>query len=159
MRFAVPAMIAALIAMAVPPATAAEVSTDDEYVELAEPICKRNVQANKRIFKGAEGEVKRGELKKASKHFFRASRAFGKTIGQLAQVPRPPESSAKLGKWLTALRKEKTIIEKIGRSLAKDNKRKAESFSLELRRNSNKANNIVLGFGFDYCLIDSSRFG
>ncbi|MEZ5076441.1 MAG: hypothetical protein R2725_03250 [Solirubrobacterales bacterium] len=148
-----------LLAAVVPLAAAAEISTDEEYVERAEPICKRNVEANKRIFKGAKREVKKGELKKASRHFFRASRAFGRTIRQLAQVPQPPASAAKLGRWLTALRTEKTIIEKIGRALAKGQKHRAESLSLELRRNANRANNIVLGFGFDYCLVDSSRFG
>jgi hypothetical protein len=149
----------AVLIVAAPLAFAAEVSTDDEYVQLAEPICKRNVEANKRIFKGAKGEVKRGELKRASKHFVRASRAFGETIGQLAKVPRPPESSTKLGKWLTVLRAEKAVIQKIGRALAKEQRRKAESYSVDLRRNANRANNIVLGFGFDYCLIDPSRFG
>jgi hypothetical protein len=153
------AVAVAVLAVAVPLALAAEVASDEEYVERAEPICKRNVEANKRIFKGAKGEVKRGELKKASRHFLRASRAFGRTIRQLARVPRPSQSTAKLGKWLTALRKEKQTVQKIGRALAKGNKRRAESLSLELRRNSNRANNIVLGFGFDYCLIDSSRFG
>ena len=30
---------------------------------------------------------------------------------------------------------------------------------MDLNRNSNLANNAVLGFGFDYCRIDPSRFG
>ena len=69
-------------------ATAAEELTRPEYKERVEPICKTNVLANKRIFKGAKGEVKAGKLKPASTHFFRAATAFAKTIDQLEAVPR-----------------------------------------------------------------------
>jgi len=153
-------LLAALV-IAVPFAGAAEapVTTIDEYVERAEPICKTNVLANKRIFKGAKQEVKEGKLKLASKHFTRAATAFGKTLRQLAAVPQPPEYEAKLGKWLDILGDEKAIVQKIGRALAAEQKHKAESFSVELNRNSNKANNTVLAFGFDYCRIEPSRFG
>jgi hypothetical protein len=156
------ATLGAVLVMAVlvaPGAGAAEPTPRESYVERAEPICRTNVLANKQIFKGAKAEVKAGELKKASKHFLRAATAFGKTIRQLAAIPRPPEDAAKLWKWLNLLRKEKTIVEKIGRALAAEQKRKAESFSVELNRNSNQANNAVLAFGFDYCRIDPSRFG
>jgi len=140
-------------------ATAAEELTRPEYKERVEPICKTNVLANKRIFKGAKGEVKAGKLKPASTHFFRAATAFAKTISQLEAVPRPLADEAKLSKWFAALRTEKAIIEKIGRALKAEDKRKAESYSVDLNRNSNLANNAVLGFDFDYCRIDPSRFG
>lgn len=151
----------ALLATAAAPALAetAEGPTREQYVERAEPICKRNVLANKRIFRGAKGEVRRGELKKASGHFFRASRAFGKTIGQLVRVPRPAADLTRLKKWFGLLRKEKGLILKIGKALRAGKKRQAESVSLELNRNSNRANNTVLPLGFDYCRLEQSRFG
>lgn len=140
-------------------ALAAEPSEErHEYVTQAEPICKTNVLANKKIFKGAKEEVKRGELKRASKHFFRAATAFGKTIQQLAAIPRPPADVARLTKWLGLLKDEKALIEKIGRALAAENKHKAETISVELNHNSNVANNTVLSFGFNYCRIEPSRF-
>jgi hypothetical protein len=141
------------------PAAAGAEITREEYVARAEPICKANVLANKRIFKGAKGEVKAGKLRLASKHFFRAARAFGTTIRQLGAVPKPTDDEAKLETWLEVLGTEKEIVEKIGRALAAEEKHKAESYSVELNRNSNKANNTVLAFGFDYCRIDPSRFG
>lgn len=154
------ALAAAALLAAAPSAGAAEpVSSVDEYTERAEPVCKKNVQANRRIFKGAKAKVKAGKLKPASRHFLRAATAFGKTIRQLAAVPRPPGYEAKLGRWLTLLRKEKAIVQKIGRALKAEQRRRAESFSVELNRNSNKANNTVLAFGFDYCRIEPSRFG
>lgn len=131
-----------------------EPSPRQQYVETAEPICKQNVIANKHIFKGAKREVKEGKLKLASTHFFRAAKAFGKTIEQLAAIPRPQEDAGRLSRWLDLLRNERRIIEKIGRALAAGNKQKAESYSVDLNQNSNKANNAVLGFGFDYFRID-----
>jgi len=134
-------------------------SEQEAYVELAEPICKTNVLANKRIFKGAKAEVKAGKLKLASRHFFRAATAFTKTIRQLDALPRPPADEAKLTRWLDLLRDEKDLIREIGKALAAENRHKAQALSVDLNRNSNKANGAVLGFGFDFCLINPSRFG
>lgn len=133
--------------------------TRAEYVESLEPICKTNVLANRQIFKGAKAEVRAGELKKASRHFFRAATAFAKTIRQMEAAPRPSADEAKLTKWFGVLREVKILIQKIGRALSADQKHKAESYSVDLNRNSTLANNSVLGFGFDYCRIDPSRFG
>lgn len=152
------AAIAGAVLVAAPLASAEEISRE-EFVSRAEPICKTNVEANKRIFKGAKGEVKAGELKKASAHFSRAATAFAKTINQLEAVPQPTADAAKLDQWLGYLRDEKDFIQKIGVALAKEQRHKAESISVKLNRNSTRANNVVLGFGFDYCRIDPARFG
>lgn len=144
-------------ALLVPLATAAEISRD-EYVAKVEPICKRNVDANKRIFDGAKDEVKRGELKKASKHFFRAATALDKTIGQLKAVPQPSADETKLKKWIGYLEVESDYFTRIGDALAAGKKAKAQTLSVRLNRNSNLANNTVLAFGFNYCKIDPTRF-
>lgn len=145
--------LAATAMTSAPTALAADTSRD-EFVERAEPICKTNVEA----FKGAKGKVKKGKLKSASGHFMRAVRAFGKTVSQLKAVPRPAADEARLRRWFALLEEERLLVEKIGRALAAEQKRKAESFSLDLNRNSNKANNAALAFGFDYCRIEPSRF-
>lgn len=151
---------AALALCVLPPLAVADPLTEQkEYKDQAEPICKTNVLANKRIFKGAKQEVKDGELKKASKHFFRAATAFDKTIGQLDAIAKPPTYEVKLTKWIGLLEGVNTLIGKIGKALAADQKHKAESYSVDLNRNSAKANNTVLSFGFNYCRIESSRFG
>jgi len=148
-----------LILLAVAPAAEAAEITREEYVARAEPICKTNVLANKRIFKGAKEKVKTGKLKAASRHFFRAANAFATTIRQLASVPQPTADEARLARWLDLLRDEEKTIRDIGRALAAGNKDKASSYSVDLNANSNRANNTVLGFGFDYCRIDPTRFG
>lgn len=150
---------ALLVVLSAVPLAAADQIEREAYVEQVEPICKSNVLANKRIFKGAKEEVKSGELKKASKHFFRAATAFARTIAQMEAAPRPIEDGPKLSKWFGLLRNEKALIQKIGRALAAEDKHRASAYSVDLNRNSTRANNAVLGFGFDYCRIEPSRFG
>ncbi len=150
------ALMAALV-VAVPLATAAEL-TRDEYVARVEPICKTNTEANARIFKGAKEEVKAGELQKASQRFKRAVTAFDRTIKQIKAVPQPTADEAKLGKWIGYLETEKSFLQKIGKALESGDKFKAQTYSVRLNRNSNLANNTVLSFGFNYCRIDPSRF-
>lgn len=158
-RTAVAALAALVALLVLAPAGGAAELTPEEYTALAEPICKTNVEANKQIFKGTKAAIKRGELKKASASFFRATTAFGRTIRELAAVPQPAGYETKLGKWLDLLRDEKDIVKKIGQALAAEKRARAESYSVALNRNTNKANNAVLSFDFDYCRLDSSRFG
>jgi hypothetical protein len=156
------AVLALVVGIAAAPSVAAseEASevTRSEYVERAEPICKRNVLANKRIFKGTKAEVKAGKLKQASRHFARAATAFSKTIGQLAALQAPADDSARIERWLDLLRHGRDLIRRIGKALAAGDKHRAESYAVDLNRNSSKANNTVLSFGFDYCRIEPSRF-
>jgi hypothetical protein len=143
--------------IAVPAVQAAEI-TRDGYVARVEPICKRNTEANKRIFAGAKQQVKSGELKLAAKHFVRARTALEKAVKQLKRVPEPAGDEAKLSKWISYLESESAYIGKIGKALAQGNKGKAQTLSVRLDRNSNLANNSVLTFGFSYCRLDPSRF-
>jgi hypothetical protein len=146
-----------LLAVGVSVAGAAEL-TRGEYVARVEPICKRNTEANRRIFAGAKEEVKAGKLKVASAHFAGAEAALDKTIKQLHAVPQSAADEAKLEKWLGYLEIESGYLGKIGKALAVGNKAKAQTLSVQLNRNSNLANNTVLSFGFTYCKIDPSRF-
>jgi len=157
MRRAIFTTMAVAGLLLVPLAGATE-PTREEYVERAEPICKRNTEANKRIFKGVKAQVKAGKLKAASRHFDRAAEALEKTIGQLGAVPQPPADEAKLAKWLGYLGTESSYLGQIAKALAHEDKAKAQTLSVRLNRNSNLANNTVLAFGFTYCKIDPARF-
>jgi hypothetical protein len=154
----IPATALALLALVVVPLAAAAEISRDEYVARVEPICKKNTEANVKIFKGAQDEVKAGELKKGSTHFFRAATALDKTIKQLEAVPQPTADEAKLGKWIGYLETESSYFTRIGQALAQGKKAKAQNLSVRLNRNSNLANNTVLAFGFDHCRIDPTRF-
>lgn len=150
-------MVVALIAT-VPAATAAEELTRPEYVAKVEPICKANTNANSRILKGVKRQVKAGKLAPAGKRFIRASRALGRSVTQIAAVPRPAADATKLTKWIGYLKEEKAYLQKIGRALKAKNKFKAQKLAINLNKNNNRANNTVISFGFDECRIDSSRF-
>jgi hypothetical protein len=151
------ALLAAGAALLAQGALAAELSRS-EYVTSAEPVCKANTEANKRIFKGAKEEVKEDKLKAASSHFFKAKQALAKTVKQLGALPQPTADEAKLNKWIGYLGAERDLLGKIGTALAHEDKAGAQQLSVRLNRNSNLANNTVLAFGFDYCRIDPSRF-
>jgi hypothetical protein len=154
--------IAALLATALLAAGALGVTspeqTRESYVAQVEPICKTNTKANERILAGAEKKVKEGKLKVAAGQFTQAAAAFGKAVKQIKAVPQPVADQAKLAKWLGYLEGETKLLSEIGKALKAGNKTKAQTLSVRLTHNGNLANNAVLGFDFDYCLIDSSRF-
>ena len=132
--------------------------TRETYVVAVEPICKTNTKANERILQGAENKVKQGKLKVAAGQFTQAAAAFGKAVKQIKAVPQPPADTAKLAKWTVALEGETKLLGEIGRALKAENKTLAQTLSVRLTHNGNVANNAALGFDFNYCLIDSSRF-
>jgi hypothetical protein len=150
------ATVVALL-VAVPVALAAEL-TREEYVARVEPICKANTEANSRILEGVKDQVKDGKLVPAGKRFIRASNALGKSVTQIAAVPRPEADATKLTKWIGYLKSEKSYLFDIGKALKAGNKFKAQKLAVKLNRNNNQANNTVISFGFKECRIDSSRF-
>lgn len=158
-RRAIATALTATAAMAALSTSAgAEDPTKDSYTAAAEQICKVNTEANARIFKGARSEVKAGKFDKAARRVRRAVVAFEKTVARLAALPRPPADEAKLQTWLGLLRLEGRLLAKIGKALGAGDKFKIQSYSQKLRRNSNRANNAVLLFDFDYCRLDPTRF-
>jgi hypothetical protein len=150
------ALLAVLVATAF--GATSPTQTRESYVAAVEPICKKNTQANEQILDGVRKKIKQGQLNVAAGQFAKASTAFGKAVTQLRAVPQPPADAAKLNKWLGFLDKEKKLLGEIGKALKSDQKSRAQSLSVQLTHNGNVANNQVLGFEFDYCLIDSSRF-
>jgi hypothetical protein len=132
--------------------------TRESYVATVEPICKKNTKANEQILAGVRKKIQQGKLSVAAAQFAKASTAFGKAVKQLKAVPQPPADAAKLGKWLGYLDKETKLLGEIGSALKADKKGKAQRLSLLLDHNGKTANNQVLGFEFDHCLIDSSKF-
>ncbi len=152
-------VLVAVLAVAVPIAVAIEPDpTRDEYVAAVEPICKANTEANARILEGVKEQVKKGQLGPAGRRFIRAATALGKSVRQMAAVPKPSADAAKLEKWIGYLKQEKVYLQKIGKALKAGNKFQAQKYAVQLNRNNNRANNTVISFGFKHCRIDSSKF-
>lgn len=154
--------VAALLVLALGAGAALGVTSPDQtresYTAQVEPICKTNTKANERILAGVEKKVKRGKLGVAAKQFKQAAAAFRKAVKQIKAVPQPVADKAKLGKWTGYLEEETKLLSEIAKALEAGNKSKAQTLSVKLTHNGNLANNSVLGFDFNYCLIDSSRF-
>lgn len=151
--------IGVALAVSVPSALAiANPPTEPEYVEAVEPICKSNVDANGRILTGVKQQVQKGDLVPAGKRFIRASSALGKTVTQIAQVPKPLEDATKLTKWIGYLKQEKTYLQQIGQALKSKDRNRAQKLAVQLNRNNNKANSTVISIPFKECRIESSRF-
>jgi hypothetical protein len=147
----------ALQAVLAPVASSADISRA-EFVEQSEPICKANTIANKNILKGVREDVREGKLKVAGAKFSRAARALNRTIHRLEQIPRPSADESRLERWFTHLNGETKLLEKVARRLRKGGHVDLGKHVLELRHNANVANNIVLTFGFEYCLIQTARY-
>jgi hypothetical protein len=145
--------------IAVPVAAAIEADpTRDEYIAAVEPICKANTEANSRILEGVKQQVQQGQLGPAGRRFIRAATALGKSVRQIAAVPRPSGDAVKLEKWIGYLKQEKVYLQKIGKALKAGNKFQAQKYAVQLNRNNNRANNTVISFDFNHCRIDSSKF-
>jgi hypothetical protein len=156
MRTALLAALAALMLLAVP-AFAAE-TTRDEYKAQVEPICKTNKEASEKYLKGVKTLVKKDQLKQAGAAFSKAAAALEKAEKQLAAVPQPEADSAKLGKWLSDIKGEVSLMKTIAAKFKAGNKAKGSSLSVKLTHNANVANNLVIAFQFNYCKIDPSKF-
>ncbi len=152
----------ALFATALLAAGALAVTSPDQtretYVTSVEPICKANTKSNEKTLSGVRQKIKSGQLSAAAGQFTKAASAFAGAVKQIKAVPQPTADAAKLGKWIVALEGETKLLGEIGKALKAGNKNKAQTLSVQLTHNGNVANNAVLGFDFDYCLIDSSRF-
>jgi hypothetical protein len=155
-KLSVTALIALLATAAL--ALAAPEQTRETYVAEVETICKQNTKANEQILAGVRQKIKKGQLSVAAGQFSKASAAFGKAVKQIKAVPEPAADTAKLAKWLGYLEGETKLLSEISKALKAGNKNKAQTLSVKLTHNGNLANNAVLGFDFNYCLIDSSRF-
>lgn len=147
-----------VVAMVAAPLALAQELTREQYVERLEPICKRNATANSRILKGVKGQVQRGQLKPAGRRFVRASNALGRSVRQMAQVPRPAADARRLQKWFGYLKRQRVLLLKIGKALKAEKRGLAQNLAVKLDKNNKAANNTVILFGFKQCRIESSRF-
>jgi hypothetical protein len=150
--------VAVSLALALVPARASATETIEEYVAAAEPICKANVEQNSKVLKGVKRQVKKGKNRKAARRFRKASRLFNRALEAVDAIEKPPEQAATLSKWMRKLRVEVRLLKKMSKAIKKDKLNKAQRIRVKLDRKGRKANNVVLGFGFNHCLVKPNRF-
>lgn len=140
---------------------AADTAERETYKAAVEPICKSNKAAADRLLGPVKGLVKKDKLKQAGEAFTKAANELEKTQKKLVAVPQPPSDAAKLGKWLTEIKAEVSLMRTIASNFNKNTKAgksKATSLAVKLQNNATKANNNVIVFQFDYCKIDPSKY-
>lgn len=151
-------LAAALLA---PAAAGAEEPTRQQYVEQVEPICQANTEANMRILKNVKDKARShdaAKMREAGRQFIHASAVFGKTVGKLAAVPRPPADDARLLRWFKQLNIVREKLRKLGVALKAGEEIKAAHEQIRVERASNAANNVGFVFEFHYCRLTKSRF-
>jgi hypothetical protein len=146
--------IAALFAVL----AAAAAPTRSEYVAAAEPICKEETLAHRGTLRGIEGMVERGELRPAAHRLRRASTALRAVLRRLAGLPRPSADRARLTRWLKHASNGGALLRKMGASLERGDRPRAEHLATALLRETKRANATVVGFGFEYCRLNPARF-
>jgi hypothetical protein len=156
--FSVVGALVLVVTMLATPLAQAEEVTRDSYKAAVEPICKTNTEANKRILKGVRRLVKEGKLKAAGGKFAKAGAALKRTHGELKAVPQPPADQTKLTKWLGMIGTEVTLFQRAAKQLKAGDKTGAQATVIRLTQNARRANSLVLGFEFNYCRFEPSKF-
>jgi hypothetical protein len=155
------AVLVAALALSAPPALAAEAAeapTRAEYVERLEQICKPNSEATQRAVRGMRADVRAERLRVAAGKFAKAQRIFGRTVSSISKVPRPAADRETLARWFDALAEEQVLLGRIVASLRAEDLARFQRVSADFIHQGNKANNVVVSFGFNYCAFKPSRF-
>jgi hypothetical protein len=154
-------VLVAALALGSVSAARAEDPPRSQYVEQVEPICQANTEANLRILKNVQTKARSrnpAKMKEAGAQFIHASTVFGKTVGKIAAVPRPPQDNERLLRWFKQLNIVREKLRKLGVALQEGNEIKAAHEQIRVERASNAANNVSFVFEFQACRLTKSRF-
>ncbi len=151
-------MVLALVVPAALAAETAEAPTRAEYVAALEKVCKPGSLATQRAVRGVRQDVRAERLRRAGNKFAKAKRIFGATVASIKPVPRPEADAATLKRWFAALDLEKVYLGRIVASLRAEDVARFQRVSADFIHQGNKANNVVVSFGFNYCAFKPSRF-
>ena len=137
---------------------AAEEPTRAEYVDQLERICKPGTEATQRAVRGTRSDVKAERLRRAAQKVTKAKRIFAGTVRSISRVPRPSAYAPTLDRWFTALDRETAALGRTAAALRADDVARFQRVWADFIHEGNKANNVVVSFGFDYCDFKPSRF-
>jgi hypothetical protein len=136
---------------------AAEVSRP-QYVAQLERICKPDSKATQRAVRGTRGLVRTEHLPRAAPKVAKARRIFANSVKKIARVPRPGADRTTLARWFRALRVETRALRHTAAALRNDDVARFQRVWADFIHTGNKANNVVVSFGFNYCNFKPSRF-
>jgi hypothetical protein len=146
-----------MLALAMP-AGAAQTPTRSEYVARVEQICKPGSEATQRAVRGVRADVRSERLPAAAPKVTKAKRIFAHTVSVISKVPRPAPDRATLARWFDALGRETAALGRTASALRADDVARFQRVWADFIHEGNKANNVVVSFGFNYCDFKPSRF-
>jgi len=138
-------------------AAAAE-PTRTEYVARLETICKPDSEATQRAVRGTRADVRAERLRLAATKVSKAKRIFTRTVSSISTVPRPGADGATLARWFAALEREAVALGRTASALRAEDVARFQRVWADFIHEGNKANNVVVSFGFNYCTFKPSRF-
>jgi hypothetical protein len=145
------------LALALPARAGAEV-TRPEYVAELEKICKPDSAATQRAVRGTRADVRSERFPPAASKVAKAKRIFAGTVRAISIVPRPAADRATLARWFAALERESTALGRTAAALRVEDVARFQRVWADFIHEGNKANNVVVSFGFNYCSFKPSRF-
>lgn len=145
------------LALFAPVVAAAEV-TRTEYVARLEKVCKPDSEATQRAVRGTRADIRSERFRRAAAKVTKAKRIFSGTVRSISQVPRPAADRETLARWFTALKREADALGRTAASLRAEDLARFQRVWADFVHEGNKANNVVVSFGFDYCAFKPSRF-
>jgi hypothetical protein len=154
------AMVVAVLALAAPAgvASAAPEPTRAEYVAQLERTCKPGSEATQRAVRGFRADVRSERLRSAAAKFAKAKAIFAHTVSSISTVPRPEADRDTLSRWFAALGRETAYLGRTVAALRAEDIARFQRVSADFIHEGNKANNVVVSFGFNYCAFKPSRF-
>lgn len=153
-------LVLALLGLVLASTTAAAAAepTRSEYVARLEGICRPGSEKTKRAVRGFRADIRSERLRRAAAKMGQAERIFAATVGSIAAVPRPEADRATLARWFDALRREQVYLGRTVAALRAEDVARFQRVSADFIHEGNKANNVVVSFGFNYCAFKPSRF-
>jgi hypothetical protein len=145
------------LALFVPAQAAAEVTRPD-YVAQLEKICKPDSEATRRAVRGTRADVRAERFRRAATKVAKAKRIFSGTVRSISRVLRPREDRDTLARWFTALKREVDALGRTAAALRAEDLARFQRLWADFVHEGNKANNIVVSFGFNYCAFKPARF-
>ena len=129
-----------------------------EYVARLEGMCKPRALATKRAVQGMRADLRAERLAVAASKFSKASRLFAATVHTISPQPRPPADRATLTQWFKYLHQEEANLRRIVTVLRADRPVAFQHASASFVKSGERADDVVLAFGFDFCYFELSRF-
>jgi hypothetical protein len=151
-------LVLAALALVLPTAAIGASVGREEYVAGLEKICKPDSEATQRAVRGTRADVRSERFRRASTKVTKASRIFAGTVRSIAEPPRPPSDRKTLARWFAALQREGDALDRTAAALRAEDLPRFQRVWANFVHEGNKANNVVVSFGFDYCAFKPSRF-